>query len=299
MNYYFILLIIIILVIVALVKFQTSKISQLPTQQYNISYISTLPVYEIANLISLNENLKKEPYKEEVNSILDKEFKLRCHDTEIISLETVNIQIVPICNYEFFHHYLEAKIKLGMMDEILKNERIIFILNNTYNTYKHEYANKIVLSKNENIWSHIIVSLKWLGMFDKKEKEFWIVKYSTLEFNESEPKFPQSWGRIWILMWGFDVKNVDDLQNYNLNFTQAVENICGYTPALNSLKHENIYNENEACMMEKYLIIKRFCNMKLTHEDFDELKNIISKEFNSPTAMGCKNRVIYLLTKDL
>lgn len=225
--------------------------------------IATISVQDILELISTDPTFKTHPVKRDVaNSILDWNFQSKkCLESEIIDFEYHDSYTSNICDFDVFSHYIDAKVKIGMKSELLKNEKLISILNRTYNEYKFKYASKDKLHPLDNRWNHIMNAMIALDLLNEDEKNFWIVKYSSLAFDENYLMFPQAWNRVWL----FNAFGIYDIYNltkyYNLNFSQVEKNICSYVPPPNAYKEENIFEESEKTMLYKYLAIRRFCNI--------------------------------------
>jgi len=228
-------------------------------------YVRTLSIADINHFIIPNQSFKF--MESEINSILDEKFKSKkCQEIDIIGLNYHSPYASDICDFDVFTHYIEAKVKLGMKNKILKNEKIVTILNKTYNEYKLYYSNKDKFHPMDNKWNHIMNAMIALDLLDEEEKEFWITKYIYRKLNEDYSKFPQQWNRIWLFR-SFGFYNIHNLsKKYNLSLSQVKENVCDYTPSLNSYKEENIFNEPEKMMYNKYQAIKNFCDISLTEK---------------------------------
>jgi len=227
----------------------------------NIDYIYSLSIPEIAHFEQKQVLIDN---KDEINKILDQKFQAKkCLESERIRLSCSHETSPNICDVGSFTHYIEAKILLGKKDELLKNEKIISIINNTYNNNKAFYANKTILNPSDNVWVHMILAMKLLDLLNQKEKDFWVIKYANSKIDENFPKVPQQWNRIWIFRT-FNIYDVYTLaEEYNLNISEIEDNICSYVPPLDDYYKENIFKESNITMLNKYNIIKTFCNSSL------------------------------------
>ena len=248
---------IISIISIIIIKYQESK-----------SYSISIP--DALTLINLDPTFRTDAIRRDtINSILDQNFKsMNCQN-----IESFNFDSLKYCNMDYFIHYVEAKSKLGMASEILENKKIVDILNKTYHNYKPIYANNTGLHIHDNIFNHVMLAMVPLGMISEDEKDFWIVKYSSLELNDYEIKLPQVWNRIWM----FRILGVNDvyslIEDYDLNSSQTMKNVCGYIPPLSAYKYENYFRETSSHMLYKYFIVQSFCNVSMTPEDYDFLKS--------------------------
>lgn len=119
--------------------------------------------------------------------------------------------------------------------------------------------------------------MNWLDLLKPEEKELWIKKYAYYKFNETEPKLPQAWNRIWALTNGFNIPNLNDLKKIKtINFQKAKKTICSYIPNIQDISEQNVFDEQKEVMLSKYITIRRFCNKSF----FEELERIIKSTKN-------------------
>lgn len=250
-----IILVTIILLLIGIYFYISSKSS-------DIEKLSIPDIWH--NLIERNPFIP-EIRENELNKILDQKFEqLKCLEAETIDMNYRNPYLSKVCNFDIFSHYVDTKVALGMKSELLENEKLISILNRTYNHYKSFYANKDKLSPYDNKWNHIMNSVIALDLLTEEEMEFWTIKYISFELDENQPKVPQIWNRIWMFdSLGFH--NIYDLaEKYNLNLTYVNESICNYILPIDTYKKEDLFREGDKIMFFKYMSFKNFCAIPLT-----------------------------------
>ena len=176
-------------------------------------------------------------------------------------------------DYDFIYHYIEVKKNLKKLDEITKNKKIIKIIMDTYKKYSSHYLNKDYIEPRDNRWVKLIIIMNWLNLFNQDQKKMLIRKFANYKFTEDEPKLPQAWNRVWAFTLGLDIRNINCLKDYFIKeFDQIKENIKSYIPTLDDVFHQNIFGEGRIVMLDKYFLIRNFCNEPVFEELFDLIK---------------------------
>ncbi len=225
-----------------------------PDSIKNLSMFSTS---DIELLLKYGPDLVKKQ-DQLINSILDERFRQRCSGKDRISFK-----YDEECNYEFFYHFMNSKIKLGRIEELTKNKEITKLVKNTYDYQKNFYSNIEYLDPYYNKWSKMINMVGWVNLLDDTEKNFWILKYSTVKLDENKPLFSQTWNRIWAF-YGLGITKADDLRLVEgIDYEVVKNNICSYTPFLEDFEKEDVFKEGKPWMMIKYLNMMKFCDKKV------------------------------------
>lgn len=193
------------------------------------------------------------------NRVLDKMFKIKTSKIDKIYWDYP--KTVIDCDYDFIFHFIEAKLCISKKEELVKDQKLIILLKNAYEEHRQFYTNKEELEPRDNRWTKLIIIMNWLDLLSKEEKEFWIKKYACYKYSETEPKLPQAWNRVWALTEGLGILNVDDLKKIKtINFSEAEERICSYVPDVQDIFEQNVFNERDTVMLNKYVLIRKFCN---------------------------------------
>ena len=200
---------------------------------------------------------------DKINQALDSQFNTLCKNQDLMGWEDANFYAKPACSFEFVHHYAKSKIALGNIIELSNNEAFIKLLEATYKNYKELYSSKQYMEPKDNRWSHTIEIAALFDLVDKNSRDKIIRRWATVKFNESLPMLAQAWNRWWVFS-SFRVNNVEDLRNMDsLDFEEAKNVICSYTPEFERLRKEDIFNEGSSIMLNKYVKIMNFCNKKV------------------------------------
>ena len=250
----------------------------------DVERVKLLAIHDISTIIAKYE--KSIDNKDEINKILDQKFQAKkCLELEelyvkVISADLYSEESSNVCDIPSFTHYIEAKILLGKKDELLKNEKIISIINNTYNNNKAFYANKTYPFTGSCFtfggWIDTLYAMKLLDLLNQKEKDFWVIKYANSKIDENDilsNKFLQEYRGAWLIGEVANIYNVNTLiKEYNLNISEIEDNICSYVPSIKSHDYllDNSLNEPRIMLFNRYLRLKYFCNFPLTNEDKKE-----------------------------
>lgn len=260
-----------IIVIVAILLLSIGIYLYISSKSQDITKMSI----QIISQNLMNQDFVNKNGVNRINSILDQKFKqLKCSEAETIGM-LYNPYFPNTCNFVQVWHYVGAKTSLGMKPEILKNGELLSLLNRTYEKYKPIYVNADKLDPyNNNKWNHIMNAMISLDLLDSKEKDFWVLHYASLKFDENQPKFPQSWNRIWLLQ-NLGVDSVYTLASkHNLSLSQYNENICSYVPSLDDAHNENLFMDSDKVMFLEYSSIKHFCDIPFTDKDKHEADSL-------------------------
>jgi hypothetical protein len=222
-------------------------------------FIGSISVHDIPYLSQRLNNDEKVI----LNNLLNKWFIEYSHDLKEIFWDYPS-NLLERCNYDFMFHFIEGKIKLNKKTELLLNKRVIMLIKKTYDIHKDEYIKKRFLVPRDNRWTKLIIMMCWLDIFSEKERLFWIKKYSYYLYSEDEAKFPQAWNRVWALVYGLGINNLNDLKKIKgVNFNKAKKIILSYIPKYYESETENCFSESQQVMIFKYISIKKFCNIPL------------------------------------
>jgi hypothetical protein len=130
---------------------------------------------------------------------LNKEFIEKIIDSKLKKVLANNDEIIwgylnfkgKVLDYDYLFHCIELYKKIGQLKKLKGNLKLIKLIKECYQKRKKDYILKQKFHPRDNRWSKLICILKWLGLLDKKEQEFWIKKYIEMKYDKSKPLFPQ------------------------------------------------------------------------------------------------------------
>ena len=273
---YGIALIVLLLAVIFIVKVLYS-VYKINTANQNANHVHYTfdTLLDAACHLRMDEEYKNDKkLREKLNEEIDMEFISKCGNST-----SIGFSICDSCNYDDFSHYVDVKVLLNQIDKESKN-KLVATLENSYSSNKDRYI-KDYLSVFSNKWPHVLLAMERLGMLNESEKKFWIRQYSSMNLNQSQFPFPQTWNRVWVF-WTFGIENYKDLEQYGV---KNASKVCSYIPRLRDALSQNIFRESSRTMINKYVIISIFCSKKLTEAEKESLipysKNIISCGFDN------------------